>query len=110
MGGSAFAQTEFATVKSGNSDSMVTGTVSLGDKGAVQKDKYLYTYAATLSGNASDSAQGARVTVSGAVSKTMELNIFVKTYPSKSGYSNTNWISVKSEQSGYNSDETTIKK
>lgn len=108
MGGSVFAATETKTAQSGNSDSMVTGTISLGDKGVPKKDKYLYSYCATLRGDSSDAAQGAKVTISGAVSKSLPLSKTKKTYAVQTGYSSTNWISVTATQSGFNSERQEI--
>lgn len=115
MGGSAFAATESVTAQSGNSDSMVTGVASLGDKGVVKKDKYFYTYAATLRGDSSDAAQEAKVTISGAKSDNLYLGVwngvnYGQTYQVRSGTSSTNYITVKAQQREFSSQTKTVRK
>ncbi len=106
MGGSAMAATESAQVTVGDSDSAkITGTVSLGDKGAVEEDKYHYTYAATLRGTAWAAASG-YVKIEGATYKKLDLNKDNRTYTVKSGTSNENWISVSAYLKGVGSSGT----
>jgi len=106
MGGSVMAATESAQVTVGDSDSAkITGTVSLGDKGAVKKNQYYYTYAATLRGTAWAATSG-YVSIDGAVDIKLSLDKGKRTYAVKGGTSKKNWISVSAYLNGVGSSGT----
>lgn len=106
----AFAASETKTVQCGESNfAIITATISLGDKGVVEKNKYLYTYCATLRGTYCDAATNAKVVISGGV--TDELNLSKQhVYPVVSGTCGTGLITAKASMDGYSSKSITINK
>lgn len=110
MYNSCYAATVTKTVQCGDKDvAIITATISLGDKGVPTKNKYLYTYCATLREAYDGIATNAKVIISGGVSAKLDL-IKQKVYPVVSGKTDTGSITAKASMDGYSVKSTSITK